>query len=348
MSFTASTAPNSGHYFFNFQQLNKSLLIFLFFLLGGAVRLSAQVNLVPNPSFELYDTCPYDLGGDGQIYRAVPWFQPDTCYGNTTNSSSSDFFNTCSIGYWSVPSNGAGYQYPRTGNGYAGIAVVYGYPDSIGGREYIEVKLTEALRAGELYCIEYYVALSGILATDAIQLAFSDTPVYNHCYLPISLIPAVTNYGNIVKDTTSWSLISDQYLAHGGEQYVIIGDFDTNYNTVFDSLNSPAGDAAYYFIDDVSVSLCETEFSSINVFTPNGDGINDLFFFRSEGLKTYKCIIYNRWGNEISRLNDQVVGWDGKNSNNQLCPDGVYYYVISGRSYDDTEHVYSGFVQLLR
>jgi gliding motility-associated-like protein len=328
--------------------LNKTFYILLFFLIGGAVRLSAQVNLVPNPSFELYDTCPYDLGGDGQIFHAVPWFQPHKVFGSVILGSSSDFFNTCTTGFWSVPNNVAGYQQPRTGNGYAGIGVVVGYPDSIGGREYIEVKLNEPMKAGYMYCVEYYVVHAFGLTTDAVQAVFTPDSLLSFGFQVVHIPPGITNQGNVINDTLNWTKVSGSYLAQGGEQFMTIGNFYYNYETTVDSIALAPGDAAYYYIDDVSITLCQADIFVPNVFTPNGDGINDLFTIQETGLKQFTLKVYNRWGNEVAAINEQDLGWNGNNKDGNNCSDGVYYYLITAKGYDEKEYQYKGFVQLLR
>jgi hypothetical protein len=74
-------------------------------------------NLVPNASFENFSSCPSD---QGQIIRAVPWYSP-TYY---LTESMSDLLNECSppfpISIVNIPFNIWGYQYPRTGKGFAG------------------------------------------------------------------------------------------------------------------------------------------------------------------------------------------------------------------------------------
>ena len=65
-----------------------------------------------------------------------------------------------------------------------------------------------------------------------------------------------------------------------------------------------------------------------NVFTPNGDGVNDVF--RSCNLNDYvtrvDMKIFNRYGKEIFRTEDPAINWDGK-VNNKLVSSGVYYYI---------------------
>ena len=69
-------------------------------------------------------------------------------------------------------------------------------------------------------------------------------------------------------------------------------------------------------------------------FSPNGDGINDLFVIRGVGNQTVSLEIYNRWGHLVYRNDDYKNDWDGKPntgitiSGDGGLPDGTYYYVI--------------------
>jgi gliding motility-associated-like protein len=65
-----------------------------------------------------------------------------------------------------------------------------------------------------------------------------------------------------------------------------------------------------------------------NVFSPNGDGINDLFTIKSSGLKTYDLVILNRWGNKVFTSTSPKDHWDGKD-NGKPVPDGVYFYILN-------------------
>ncbi len=66
-----------------------------------------------------------------------------------------------------------------------------------------------------------------------------------------------------------------------------------------------------------------------NVFTPGGDGINDLLVpYPYKFVEKIEMKIYNRWGNLVFTTEDPNINWDGKNEKNgKLCPDGVYYYI---------------------
>ena len=88
-----------------------------------------------------------------------------------------------------------------------------------------------------------------------------------------------------------------------------------------------------------------------NVFTPNGDGINDLLrILDPEMLNTltsFNLEIYNRWGDLVFSANDYKFTWDGVFENKDLS-DGVYFYLIS--TFDDCRknQEYKGVVHIIR
>ncbi len=84
-----------------------------------------------------------------------------------------------------------------------------------------------------------------------------------------------------------------------------------------------------------------------NIFTPNADGFNDVFFPKTENLVTIEAAIFNRWGEEMYRWTDIAGGWDGR-VKNKPAPDGVYYYIINATGKDGKAYFHNGFVTLLR
>jgi gliding motility-associated-like protein len=67
-----------------------------------------------------------------------------------------------------------------------------------------------------------------------------------------------------------------------------------------------------------------------NVFTPNGDGINDVFkALPNEYSGMFTIKIFSRWGNIVFESNDSDFEWDGNHhTTKQSCPEGVYFYVV--------------------
>jgi len=63
-------------------------------------------------------------------------------------------------------------------------------------------------------------------------------------------------------------------------------------------------------------------------FTPNGDGINDLFLVRGQTLNSYSLQIFNQWGGLLFSSNSQETGWDGYSKGKQVDM-GTYTYMIA-------------------
>ena len=86
-----------------------------------------------------------------------------------------------------------------------------------------------------------------------------------------------------------------------------------------------------------------------NIFTPNGDGFNDLWLIDVYQPKSLLVTVFDRWGKTVYKSNGVSSGWDGENSNSQQpCATGQYYYVIEGTGYLDQDISSQGPLQLNR
>lgn len=212
-------------------------------------------NLVPNPSFENYSSCP---NGIGQIGNANDWgVIPIT--GSTFVPSSPDFFHRCDAtnSYAAVPNNGFGTQEPRTGDGYAGI-YTSGFFD---WKEYLQVRLNSPLQAGQTYAITYFVSAATYDSTGTVVLSrrhngmgfyLSNTQFtsqFSLYGLPNGITPQDVNT-DIIGDNMDWVPVTSTYTAQGGEEWLVIGCFLDNPNMQTDG----GGGFGYYYVDDVTVS----------------------------------------------------------------------------------------------
>jgi len=64
-----------------------------------------------------------------------------------------------------------------------------------------------------------------------------------------------------------------------------------------------------------------------NVFTPNEDGMNDLFLIKGTFISEFEGTIFNRWGNELFNWKNVEEGWNGEYKG-ELVPDGNYFYIM--------------------
>jgi gliding motility-associated-like protein len=105
--------------------------------------------------------------------------------------------------------------------------------------------------------------------------------------------------------------------------------------------------------DQIVVEDCDKNYDSCtvyvpNAFTPNSDGINDLFSpFSNCGFDYFECSIYNRWGQLLFETSNQTKKWDGKYDGSD-CSEGVYVYKINYKIPGKPVNIMSGSVTLVR
>lgn len=218
------------------------------FILFGSDLVKAQ-NLVPNPDFEVYTTCP---SLPDQLSYGAPWFN--------ANIGTPDLFNGCATApVVDVPVNFGGVQNANSGQGYAGL-ITY-ERTVIDSREYIEVQLSSTLTPGQ-YFVSFCVSLadSANYATDDIGIFFSSTSVNSGTYTALGFIPQVRNpEGNIISNKAEWTCITGSFNASGGEEFIVVGNFNSDISS--DNVYVGGGDTldpnynlGYYYVDDVCVS----------------------------------------------------------------------------------------------
>lgn len=87
-----------------------------------------------------------------------------------------------------------------------------------------------------------------------------------------------------------------------------------------------------------------------NIFTPNGDKVNDIFRLIASGLGKIEATIFDRWGNKVYDVISETgnIAWDGKNLSGKECPAGTYFYMIKATGKDGEEYDLKGNVTLIR
>jgi gliding motility-associated-like protein len=109
-----------------------------------------------------------------------------------------------------------------------------------------------------------------------------------------------------------------------------------------------------YMEDYITV---DTSFIAVpNVFTPNGDGTNDLFVVKFWSMQNVKISIFNRWGQRIHFWQSGDVRgfestwietvWDGRLMAGRMASPGVYYYSVDGVGRDGEKRHKNGFFHL--
>ena len=96
-----------------------------------------------------------------------------------------------------------------------------------------------------------------------------------------------------------------------------------------------------------SIVLLDNKVLVPNAFSPNGDGVNDVFKAQGNNIASLKLIVYNRWGQVVFEGNDLHTGWDGT-LKGQPQPISVYVYYLTAAFEDGKTHTEQGNITLIR
>ncbi len=101
-------------------------------------------------------------------------------------------------------------------------------------------------------------------------------------------------------------------------------------------------------LDDGSCVLPAPTVYVPNVFSPNNDGSNDVFFLTTTNAVSVELTILNRWGNLIFEGSGTLPTWDGKTKDNRDADEGVYFFKYKVTGYSDEIIEGHGFFHLIR
>jgi large repetitive protein len=215
-------------------------------------------NLLPNPGFEYYETCPTNFtptpATQGQ------WLSPNNHWKIPTRGSA-DYFNDCGEYNSNIetPFNVRfGIQSPRNGGAYAGFFTgINGY------REYLGTQFTAPMQVGKRYLLSMWVSRADYMqyATNNIGfgLNIGERIVSTYDTLAVQRTVLPTN-NTLVTDTENWVNISAEITADQAYTHLYLGNFFRDGQTII-TLTPPGtrtyGNSehinAYYYVDDVFV-----------------------------------------------------------------------------------------------
>jgi gliding motility-associated-like protein len=101
-------------------------------------------------------------------------------------------------------------------------------------------------------------------------------------------------------------------------------------------------------VSKIVKALLPPDISVPNVFSPNDDQSNDIFFVTSQNLASLELLIFNRWGNLMATINSPLGGWDGKTIGGNEATEGVYFYKYVATGLAGEEITGQGFLTLVR
>jgi len=227
----------------------RGLLFVLFFLLNflsNAQKPSA--NIVPNPSFERFSSAPIGWSYKGAYFGEVVkyWFSATT--------ASPDIYGPDVRVPMDWAEKGFGDQKPRTGKCFAGLTLfgcTNGKPHC---REFVEIQLAEPLVIGQAYYVEFWVThLAKSLQVNNLGAYFSISEI-KRLTDEVLVREAQVSAKNIVPAPNGkWVKVSGQFVAKYEAEYVVIGNFRDDFNTLSIAPKEDCFNYAYYYLDDVLV-----------------------------------------------------------------------------------------------
>ena len=159
---------------------------------------------------------------------------------------------------------------------------------------------------------------------------FSSTDTYNYYW---TVTRNNTTYTTIYKADGD-AILNFTFMESGTytiQFYASVGDYDSQ----------AIGNA-------LSIQIASSSLSVPNAFSPNGDGVNDIFKVKSyKSLTEFRGVIYNRWGQKLYEWSDPSSGWDGT-FHGKPVKVGVYLVYIKAKGADGQEYTFKRDVNLLR
>lgn len=112
---------------------------------------------------------------------------------------------------------------------------------------------------------------------------------------------------------------------------------------------TPIGEQQAELVATITVSIANSLLEMPNAFSPNGDGINDIYKAKSNhrSIVEFHAYIFNRWGQKIYDWTDIDGGWDGTWHGKQV-KDGTYYVLVKARGADGRNYNIKRDVNILR
>ncbi|WP_343634477.1 gliding motility-associated C-terminal domain-containing protein [Fluviicola sp.] len=198
-----------------------------------------------------------------------------------------------------------------------------------------------------------------VTGTTAAGCQSTDTVVITVILVPTAVLGSnsvLSGYPGLEVEFTNSSLNSNSYnFAYGnGSSYNTTNILATpsvtyqtpgTYTVILTASNGVCQDTAH--LEVIVIPFPPMSIVAPNIFTPNGDGKNDIFFIRLENATAIDVTIVNRWGNKMVSFSGLNSYWDGT-VNGNLADEGVYFYNYTATGLDGTTQTGQGNVQLIK
>lgn len=253
----------------------KSYLIITVFF----VKLAWTQNLLENGGFELYNALPTNV------------MQSDLCVGwskcNLGGGGSPDYFHVNGTGLVQLPNSFYATVQAHGGSAIMGLITYHGLSTNF--REYLSHALVSPLVVGATYNVQFFLSNGmyngnyGGCGSNHFGMAFSTIQCQQNGTSPMDfMIPQYSE--NAIFYHNDWQQVNFSFVADSAYQYLTIGNFTSNANTLFQNVENSPTDIAYFFVDDIQVVRVE---ESTNVESLEKSKVTFLFYLDQNELTCF-------------------------------------------------------------
>jgi gliding motility-associated-like protein len=167
------------------------------------------------------------------------------------------------------------------------------------------------------------------------QVSFGVNPASGIAPLPVIF----SNSSDTLFTSYSWIFGDGGFSSASNPQHIYNQDGVYQVQLIGLTPNNTCNDTATITITVIP----EIEINVPNIFTPNGDNVNEVFLINTVGLKELHVDIFDRWGLKVGEINGINGIWDGYENS-----EGTYYYILTAKGYDDLIINKNGYFMLVR
>lgn len=339
----------------------KAKALIVCFLLVAIVNFAQSFQC----GFENYLSLPNALG---EWYRISGVTNP-----SSDGSATPDYFHVLGSIACDLPETPYALIQPKEGQAIMGIEVT-GQNESA-QREYLTIVFDQPLQVGKNYEVGISwsngkltpISNSG-LAVNGLGFLLTEQAPSQPGSFPITVEPQFSFNRPVFSE--SWVDAKIQFRADCAAKYLTIGLFGSSGGRTLKTAVRNDPKVAYFFFDDVKVNplsdsldlsepkifdgminpieaVGKDEVFVPNSFSPNEDGLNDLFLANPYEIDGWNLSVFNRWGSPVFQSKSAVDGWDGK-FNGKFVESGSYYWTLIYKNEGGRRTERQGFVNVLR
>ncbi len=254
-------------------------------------------NLIPNPSFEeAFPDTTTDINYTNN-FTCKEWSSP--------TKGTPDYFTATRTGLFSTPKNCKTTLATHSGKAYVAFYIKL-YKQFY---EYLQVKLKAPLIKDSIYCISMFASISQLAAFSTNEVDCFFTKSQNNLNLDYKIIVDVPYVKLSTNDSCLkpgvWNQIVNYYKAKGGEEFIVIGMLNKDYNNVRvrDVWGKDIQKGIYMFIDDVSLKpITDSTYCKLDEINDYTKAINKPLILKNLNFESNKTVLKNTSYAELTKL----------------------------------------------